>query len=156
MKCARDSGSPKSKPAVSAAFSLIEIVIVLGIVAFALIPLMASLIVAYDQNEAARKITERALIMQSCESLVRNTRPADLKTKLSSGSLVYYFAEGGRYTGTQYTTPAYYRCTATPVAGGPQTNQRVCALMTISYPAPAYPNSFSFPVGSFNYGSKLP
>jgi len=135
---------------------LVEIVIVLGIISFALIPLMASLAFAHQTNRTARESTDLALIMQTCSSLIRSVKPATLKSNPAGTPITYYFADGGRYLGTTSTNTALYRCTVSLNTSVSQTKQRVDTLVKIEYPSPGYAQSFSYPLGVFRYGANLP
>jgi uncharacterized protein (TIGR02598 family) len=137
-------------------FSLVEIVIVLGIISFALIPLMASLAFAYQTDRAAKKSTDLALIIQTCSSLIRSVKPATLKSNLANTPITYYFADGGRYLGTTSTNAALYRCSVSLNTGVPQPQQRADTVVKIEYPSPGYAQSFSYPLRVFRYGANIP
>ena len=137
-------------------FSLVEIVIVVGIICFALISLMASPASAHQNNKTARESTDLSLIMQTCSSLIRSVKPATLESNLARTLITYYFADGGRYLGTTSTNTALYRCAVSLNTSVSQTKQRVDTLVKIEYPSPGYARSFSYPLGVFRYVANLP
>jgi len=158
----RDPGSPSrtdrlpSAAAVSRhAFTLMETAIVLSIIAFAVIPLVGSLVQAWVANAEARSSTEIALVLQTCTTLLHNQGPDKLGEALdSSGRLEWYFADSGQWLGGGGGgDPApFYRCTVTRSAGA-QSHALVSALVTIAYPAPDYRKETTYPVSVFRYGT---
>jgi uncharacterized protein (TIGR02598 family) len=141
------------------AFTLVEIVIALGVVAFCIVPLIGTLAVAYQQGRDSQAKTEVALVLQSMETALRASANrgtnsfADLRTKLP---LTNYFAEGGRYLGANASvsgTTNFYRCVAS--ANALQANANSFGIsIVVQYPPPAYQQQVTNQISLFRYGTR--
>ena len=137
------------------AFSLVEVVLVIGVLAFAVIPLVGSLTVAYTTSRAAQRNMEAALVLQSSKTIVDQMNFDVLRTNLTSGGLRFYFEQGGRYLGTNAAASnIFYRCTVVTNATGVSTNLARLRLQ-VAYPASNYPNQIELPSTVFRYGSRM-
>jgi len=138
------------------AFTLVEIVITLGIVSFCIIPMVGVLVIALNQSRIAQEQTEVALIAQSMEAILGGMKFDDLISSLSTptGSPTYNFGEGGRSLSTSAANGAsFYRCSYQKSAG-PASSDQVSVTLLIEYPAPGYGKQMSFPKSFFRYGSQ--
>lgn len=151
----------------AAGFSLVEVVLALGIVAVVLIPLIGLLVVAQQQNRESREKTEIALILQTVESALRAesqlgtvgiaNRFNQLRTVVSTGSGTnWYFGVGGRrITGADPQNNALTQYRARFFSTNHDAN-RIVGVVTISYPrAAGFPNTNSFPLAIYRYGTRL-
>jgi uncharacterized protein (TIGR02598 family) len=141
------------------AFTLVEIVIALGVVAFCIVPLIGTLAVAYQQGRDSQAKTEVALVLQSMETALRASAMqgtnsfADLKSRLP---LTNYFAEGGRYLGANASlsgTTNFYRCLASTNALNSNSNT-FGIKMVIQYPSPTYNQQVTNQISIFRYGTR--
>ena len=134
-------------------FSLIEIVIVMGIIAFCVIPLVGSLAVANQTSLTARESMEQALVLQSVQANLRAVRFELLRTNLLQG-VTNYYGEGGRVLGTNSSsTSNFYQCAVKLNPTNASSNQIVASLV-ISFPAPSYSKRVTYPLSFFRYGSQ--
>lgn len=139
-------------------FSLIEVLLVVGIVALVLIPAMGALAMAYRSSNEARKNMEVSIVLQSASAAIRSMASDQLRQALDEGGLDLYFAEGGRYLGTNAANASnlFYRVSATRTPGSLVTNSfRQEVALTASYPSPAFSDSNTMPVSVFGYGSRF-
>ena len=141
------------------AFTLVEVVLAIGIVAFCVVPLIGTLSVAYQQGREAQEKTELALIFQSAEAVLRGSVArgtnsfASLQASLPQTN---YFAQGGQYLGTNLSvsgTTNLYRCLITTNALAATPN-RSGVRIVIQYPAPSYPKSVTNQFSLFSYGTR--
>jgi prepilin-type N-terminal cleavage/methylation domain-containing protein len=163
----------------SSGFSLIELVVALAVVAFCLLPILGLMALSSQQGQSSEQTTDLTLILQSQQAVLGAESFDTLKTQISTTpSLVYYYATGGRclnYVGqspaTAAPTSAFYKCTvqqstaqvaaATALATqesasgvNPSSDDRICGILTIQYPAPGYALQKTFPLSFFRYGSR--
>jgi len=139
-------------------FSLVEVVLVLGIVAFALIPAIGVLAMAYRSSAEARTNMAKSMVLQSAVAVLQNTERARLQQALGGGGLEMGFGEAGRYLGTNASSSSdlFYRVTATRTPGAPATNIfREDVVLEIAYPPPAFNETNRMPVRLFGYGSRF-
>jgi len=150
--------NPPGKIPHSQAFTLIEIVIALSVIAFCIVPLIGALGVAYQQARESQERTEVALVFQSMEAVLqgsvsRGTNSfAALCTSLPRTN---YFAEGGRHLGTNASTPGvtnFFRCITTTNALS--TNAYTYGVgVVIEYPYPAFNKKATNQYSLFRYGT---
>jgi prepilin-type N-terminal cleavage/methylation domain-containing protein len=151
-------------------FSLIEIVIAIGIVAFAVVPIIGSLVVAQTNARLAQRDFEICQVTRSTEALMR-ARSAYGSSNFSAltnaiyppKSAVFFFNKGGRLlTNVSYPNPtnsdtnAHYRVVArlnTSTVPATVPTNRATAQLVVSYPAPDYQESVTNPVSLFPYGT---
>jgi prepilin-type N-terminal cleavage/methylation domain-containing protein len=151
-------------------FSLIEIVIAIGIVAFAVVPIIGSLVVAQTNARLAQRDFEICQVTRSTEALMRarsafgSSNFSALVTVLSnSPGAEFFFNKGGRLlTNVSYPNPsgidanAHYRVVArlnTSTVPATVPTNRATAQLVVSYPAPDYQESVTNPVSLFPYGT---
>ena len=145
-----------------AGFSLVEIVIALGIMAFCVVPLVGVLAVAFQQSREAQEKTEIAFVLQSMQASLRGAVSQGinsldlLKARLSTAPQTNFFADGGRFLGTNATVSGvtnFYRCVVSTNAF-PSSPTRLSVTVEVQYPAPAYTKRVSLPVSLFRYGTR--
>lgn len=146
--------SGNKRPGALSGFSLVEVVIALGVVAFCLIPMLGLLTVAYNQDRTSNQETGEALVIQSMDAICKGMKYDALTAQLSTGTVQYYFDAGGRYYGTTSTTAAYYRCTIKNNPAVTADLNHCGATLSIQYPAPAYPKTDTYPLSFFRYGAQ--
>ena len=151
-------------------FSLIEIVIAIGIVAFAVVPIIGALVVAQTNARMAQRDFEICQVTRSVEALVRarsaygSSNYSALVTVLSnSPGAVFFFNKGGRLLAnvsypnpTNSDTNAHYRVVArlnTSTVPSTVPTNRTTAQLVVSYPAPGYQESVTNPISLFPYGT---
>jgi uncharacterized protein (TIGR02598 family) len=139
---------------VPSAFSLVEVVIVIGIVAFAIIPLIGTLGLAHETSRSAQESMDLALVLQSSRGMLENMEPATRRAGLSAGGFTNYFAQGGRFLGSSSPgEQAFYRVTIVPDPAASSDNL-ARALLVAEYPAPSYGVRVETPVTFFSYGPR--
>lgn len=130
-------------------FSLIEVVLAIGVMAFAVIPIIGSLAVALDSSRLAELDLKKTLLTRTVRSHLQTeaaaglTRFDNLVTELrASNGRTIYLGEDGRLLPFSGTTPtnAYARCQVAIGPNGFSTNapDRAIASMTMQFPAPIY------------------
>jgi prepilin-type N-terminal cleavage/methylation domain-containing protein len=143
----------------SQAFTLIEIVIALSVIAFCIVPLIGALGVAYQQARESQEKTEVALVFQSMEAVLqgsvnRGTNSlAGLRTRLPQTN---YFAEGGRHLGTNASTPGvtnFFRCITTTNALSTNSDSYGVRVV-VEYPAPGFNKKATNQFSLFRYGTR--
>jgi prepilin-type N-terminal cleavage/methylation domain-containing protein len=143
----------------SQAFTLIEIVIALSVIAFCIVPLIGALGVAYQQARESQEKTEVALVFQSMEAILqgsvnRGTNSfAVLRTSLPRTN---YFAEGGRHLGTNASTPGvtnFFRCITTTNALATNSDSYGVRVV-VEYPAPGFNKKATNQLSLFRYGTR--
>lgn len=143
----------------SQAFTLIEIVIALSVIAFCIVPLIGALGVAYQQARESQEKTEVALVFQSMEAILqgsvnRGTNSfVALRTSLPRTN---YFAEGGRHLGTNASTPGvtnFFRCITTTNAL-PTNSDSYGVRVVVEYPAPGFNKKATNQFSLFRYGTR--
>jgi prepilin-type N-terminal cleavage/methylation domain-containing protein len=143
----------------SQAFTLIEIVIALSVIAFCIVPLIGSLGVAYQQARESQEKTEVALVFQSMEAILqgsvnRGTNSfAALRTRLPQTN---YFAEGGRHLGTNVSTPGatnFFRSITTTNALATNSDSYGVRVV-VEYPAPSFNKKATNQFSLFRYGTR--
>ena len=141
------------------AFTLVEVVLAIGIVAFCVVPLIGALSVAYQQGREAQEKTELALVFQSVEAVLRGSVGrgtnsfASLQASLPQTN---YFAQGGQYLGTNLAVSGntnLYRCVITTNALA-TTAHRSGVRVVVQYPAPSYQKSVTNQFCLFSYGTR--
>jgi len=141
------------------AFTLIEIVIALSVIAFCIVPLIGALGVAYQQARESQEKTEVALVFQSMEAILqgsvnRGTNSfASLRTSLPRTN---YFAEGGRHLGTNASTPGttnFFRCITTTNALATNSDSYGVRVV-VEYPAPGFNKKATNQFSLFRYGTR--
>lgn len=125
-------------PGAIRAFSLVEVIIALGITSFALVALLALLTLSFNEGATAKQETAVA-------GMGRHVL-ADLSQKpftiLTNNSYTYYFdSEGNALTSS---VSALYRCNAScssAVLGNPMLTNLTSVQMTFRWPSSAVTNS---------------
>ncbi len=139
------------------AFTLVEIVLVVGLVAFVLIPAIGALAMAYRSSQEARNNMESAVVLQSASTVLSGIPQSQLRQHLDAQDLELFFAEGGRFLGTNATaaTNTFYRVLVLRTPDLPATNAlRQNVILTVAYPSPTYNQTIQTPVSIFGYGSR--
>lgn len=135
-------------------FSLVEVVLVIGIVAFALIPLIGSLAVAHDTSRAAQENMDVALVFQSTRSIVEKMEPATRRSGLNAAGFEYFFTQGGRFLGSNAADDqVHYRVRVIPDAAG-SSPDLARVVLRAEYPAPSFATRTETPATLFYYGSR--
>lgn len=131
-------------------FSLVEVVIALGVIAFCILPVIGVLAIAHSQMRDSARQAELTLVTHSVEAVLRgelqrgrlaNTSSFDrLRATLSGEGTNLYFGEGGRWipggAGGQLPVGAYYRATVSTNAMGTNSRDRIGVLVRIFHPLP--------------------
>jgi prepilin-type N-terminal cleavage/methylation domain-containing protein len=150
------------------AFTLIEIVIALSVIAFCIVPLIGALGVAYQQARESQEKTEVALVFQSMEAILQgsvNRGTQGSSVNQSTNSFVAfrtslprtnYFAEGGRHLGTNVSTPGatnFFRSITTTNALATNSDSYGVRVV-VEYPAPAFNKRATNQFSLFRYGTR--
>lgn len=123
-----------------AAFSLVEIVIAMGVVSFSLLTLFALLPIGLKENQASASQTAATSVLTK---LIADLRAAP-KTNASSGrfgitygasTTLYFDAEGS--SGTTLTSTSRYRCTVDFPASPPGSKSATFVDVKVTWPAAA-------------------
>jgi prepilin-type N-terminal cleavage/methylation domain-containing protein len=153
----------------SQAFTLIEIVIALSVIAFCIVPLIGALGVAYQQARESQEKTEVALVFQSMEAILqgsvnRGTMQGSLMNQSTNSFVAFrtslprtnYFAEGGRHLGTNVSTPGvtnFFRCITTTNALATNSDSYGVRVV-VEYPAPSFNKKATNQFSLFRYGTR--
>lgn len=147
------------------AFTLVEIVLAIGLTTFAVLPLVALLALAQSLNREAREKMELALVMESARAILQAEAALpgagfpNLAARLRSGGATNFFAQTGRFLGTNSSNPeTYYRAVfhAVPESFAPRANHTNIfrGSLKIEYPFPTNTRSLEVPLSFFFYGSQ--
>ena len=141
------------------AFTLVEVVLAIGIVAFCVVPLIGALSVASQQGRESQEKTELALVFQSLEAVRRGSvgRGTNSLTSLQASlPQTNYFGQGGQYLGTNLSSAAttnLYRCVMTTNAL--TTNPNLLGVkIVVQYPPPSYQKRVTNQFSLFHYGTR--
>lgn len=143
----------------SQAFTLIEIVIALSVIAFCIVPLIGALGVAYQQARESQEKTEVALVFQSMEAILQgsvNRGTNSFAALRASLPRTNYFAEGGRHLGTNVSTPGvtnFFRCITTTNALSTNSDSYGVRVV-VEYPAPGFNKKATNQFSLFRYGTR--
>ena len=143
----------------SQAFTLIEIVIALSVIAFCIVPLIGALGVAYQQARESQEKTEVALVFQSMEAILQgsvNRGTNSFAALRASLPRTNYFAEGGRHLGTNASTPGvtnFFRCITTTNALATNSDSYGVRVV-VEYPAPSFNKKATNQLSLFRYGTR--
>ena len=127
-------------------FSLVEVVLAIGVIAFAVIPIIGTLMVAMESSRLAELDLKKTLLTRTVRSYLQTEATSglerfdDLVTELrAAGGRTMYLAEDGRLL-SPTNTNAFARCQVAIGPGGFSTNapDRAIASMTLQFPAPIY------------------
>lgn len=130
-------------------FSLVEVVLAIGVIAFAVIPIIGTLMVAMESSRLAELDLKKTLLTRTVRSHLQTEASSglerfdDLVTELrAAGGRTMYLAEDGRLLPSSGTPPtnAFARCQVAIGPNGFSTNapDRAIASMTLQFPAPIY------------------
>lgn len=148
-------------------FSLIEVVLAIGVIAFAVIPIIGSLAVAMESSRLAELDMKKTLLTRTVRSHLQTEAASglprfdnlvsELRTSGASGGRTMYLAEDGRLLPSSGTPPtnAFARCQVAIGPGGFSTNEpdRAIASMTLQFPAPIYNTEYKSIIPLSRYGT---
>jgi type II secretory pathway pseudopilin PulG len=145
-------------------FTLVEVVLAIGVIAFAVIPIIGSLAVAMESSRLAELDLKKTLLTRTVRSHLQTeaasglTRFDNLVDELrATGGRTIYLAEDGRLLPFSGTTPtnAYARCQVAIGPNGFSTDapDRAIATMTLQFPAPIYATEFTTILPLSRYGT---
>lgn len=124
------------------AFSLVEVVLAIGIVSFAVVAMLGLMATGLRSAEGSAVDLALANITRSLRAEAQATPYADL----SRGEQTFYFTEGGYPTPDNSTEGAFYRVVMTPAvpAGSITTNNALVMGVQVYHPYPAQAQSNAF------------
>lgn len=145
-------------------FSLVEVVLAIGVLAFAVIPIIGTIMVAMESSRLSQLDMEKTLLTRTVRSHLQTEASSgmqrfdDLVTELrGAGGRTTYLAADGRllpHSGSPPTN-AYARCQIAIGANGYSSNapDRAIATMTFQFPAPAYATEYKTIIPLARYGT---
>lgn len=165
---------PPNKEESGRGFSLVEIVLALGLITICLVPLVGILGIALNQGRVSQQTLEVGLVLQSMESHLLGeaalgtvvAAPGEggstnsferLVSSLRGGSYpTRYFSRDGRPLGTNASDAlAFYSCSVRVLAQAQNSRwASVPAIVEIRYPAPGFEQSEIFTIPLFPFGTK--
>ena len=145
-----------SKPKRKTAFSLVEVTLALGIVAFALLAILALVPVGMKSGSEAIDATHTSLIGQDTQNRVKSTVTNTTFTLANDLPSTWFYDHEGVFLGTTTSSNAFYRADATirkdwgTNASPPNVDATVLRPVTVQLAWPVNPSTGN-PVGNNTY-----